>query len=85
MSAAGLVLLTSVLSLGYTAWGRFAIARPWLAVRGYLPIRVMAFLDDAYQRGVLRRSGPFYQFRRAQLQDVLASGPAVSEPRRPSE
>ncbi len=85
LSAAFLLLVTSALSLAYTAWGRFVIARPWLAARGHLPLRVMAFLDDAYQRGVLRRSGPFYQFRNAQLQDALASGPAVSEPRRPSE
>jgi hypothetical protein len=85
LSAACLVLVTSVLSLDVSAWGRFAIARPVLASRGYLPVRVMTFLDDAYRRSVLRRSGPFYQFRHAQLQDVLASGPRDPEPHRPRE
>lgn len=85
LSAACLVVVTSVLSLGISAWGRFAIARPVLASGGHLPVRVITFLEDAYRRGVLRRSGPFYQFRNAQLQDALAADSVVSQPHRSSE
>lgn len=36
------------------------------------PFRVMRFLEDASNRGVLRTVGPVYQFRHARLQDRLA-------------
>ncbi|SES27225.1 NACHT domain-containing protein [Streptomyces sp. yr375] len=55
-----------------TAWGRWVVlARVWLPLTGRLPRTVDAFLDDAYQRGVLRRSGAVYQFRHARLRDHL--------------
>jgi len=38
-----------------------------------LPLQLLRFLDDAHQRGVLRRTGPVYQFRHAILQRTLAS------------
>jgi hypothetical protein len=47
----------------------------------HTPIRLMRFLEDARQRGVLRMVGPVYQFRHAHLQDRLAeqaSPPALS-------
>jgi hypothetical protein len=44
----------------------------WLPLRGQLPWAVIAFLDDACERGVLRRAGAVYQFRHAQLQEHLA-------------
>jgi hypothetical protein len=50
-----------------TSWGGFAIARVWLALRRRLPLRVMAFLDDAHRRGVLRQVGAAYQFRHANI------------------
>ncbi|QXE33316.1 NACHT domain-containing protein [Streptomyces sp. GMY02] len=65
--------------LSLSAWGRFAVARIWLAGRGRLPWRLMAFLRDAHQRGVLRQTGGHYQFRHIELRDRLA--PDVSEPR----
>jgi hypothetical protein len=37
-----------------------------------LPLRAMRFLDDACRRGVLRETGPYYEFRHARLQDYLA-------------
>jgi hypothetical protein len=46
--------------------------RAWLALRGDLPWRLIAFLDDAYNLGVLRRSGTVHQFRHAALQQRLA-------------
>jgi hypothetical protein len=33
----------------------------------------MGFLDDAHERGVLRRSGAAHQFRHARLQQRLAA------------
>ena len=39
------------------AWLQFAITRVFLARRGQLPWRIMAFLADAHQRGVLRQAG----------------------------
>jgi hypothetical protein len=64
------------LGLSQTAWAQFAVARCWLALRGRLPWRLMRFLADAHQhRGVLRQAGAAYQFRHAELQRHLASGP----------
>ncbi|TQK42523.1 NACHT domain-containing protein [Streptomyces sp. SLBN-118] len=56
-----------------TAWGRWVVlVRIWLPLTGRLPWAVNAFLDDAYQRGVLRQVGAVYQFRHARLRDRLA-------------
>ena len=43
-----------------------------LAPRWHTPVRLMRFLEDAHERGVLRTAGPVYQFRHARLQDRLA-------------
>lgn len=61
--------------LAASSWGWYLISRTWLALRGRLPWRLMRFLDDAHQRGVLRQSGAVYQFRHARLQDRLAAYP----------
>ncbi|WP_254407518.1 NACHT domain-containing protein [Streptomyces sp. GMY02] len=59
--------------LSFTAWGQWvALTRVWLPLTGRLPWGIITFLDDAHQRGVLRRAGAVYQFRHAQLQDHLA-------------
>ncbi|WP_399083110.1 trypsin-like peptidase domain-containing protein [Streptomyces sp. BBFR2] len=59
--------------LSFTAWGQWvALARIWLPLTRRLPWALIAFLDDARSRGVLRRAGPVYQFRHASLQDHLA-------------
>ncbi|SDD77186.1 NACHT domain-containing protein [Glycomyces harbinensis] len=50
----------------------FALACIVLAIRGRGPLRLMRFLDDAARRGVLRQSGPVYQFRHTRLQTYLA-------------
>lgn len=44
-----------------------------LARRWHTPVKLMAFLDDAHQRNVLRTVGPVYQFRHARIQDRLAA------------
>ncbi|WP_102925368.1 NACHT domain-containing protein [Streptomyces noursei] len=55
-----------------TAWGRWVVlARIWLPLTGWLPRDLDAFLQDAYERGVLRQVGTVYQFRHAQLRDHL--------------
>jgi hypothetical protein len=56
-----------------TAWGEFALTRAWFATRSRLPWRLMAFLADAHQRGVLRQVGAVYQFRHIELQRRLAN------------
>ncbi|MGP4000344.1 NACHT domain-containing protein [Streptomyces sp. 8N706] len=59
--------------LSLTAWGQWvALSRIWLPLTGRLPWALVAFLEDACERGVLRQAGAVYQFRHAQLQDHLA-------------
>ncbi|UKY53504.1 NACHT domain-containing protein [Streptomyces inhibens] len=71
-------------ALGLTAWGQWAVfARIWLPLTGRLPWSVVAFLEDAYQRGVLRQAGAVYQFRHARLQHHLAR--AYRAPRVPEQ
>jgi len=58
------------------AWGKYTIARYWLALRRQIPWRLMKFLADAHEkRGVLRQVGAVYQFRHADLQRHLAARP----------
>lgn len=61
---------------GLTAWGQWvALARIWLPLTRRLPWRLMAFLDDAHQREVLRQAGAVYQFRHASVQEHLTGPP----------
>jgi transcriptional regulator with XRE-family HTH domain len=60
-------------AFAFTAWGQWVVlARVWLPLTGRLPWATVAFLDDAYRRGVLRQAGAVYQFRHARLQDHLS-------------
>ncbi|MFF1511209.1 helix-turn-helix domain-containing protein [Streptomyces sp. NPDC058326] len=60
--------------LAFTAWGQwFVFARLWLPLTGRLPWDLVAFLEDAYLRGVLRQTGAVYQFRHVRLQHHLGS------------
>jgi hypothetical protein len=54
------------------AWWSYSMARLLLASGGTLPWRLVKFLEDSYEYGVLRRAGGVYQFRHAGLQDYLA-------------
>jgi NACHT domain/Trypsin-like peptidase domain len=59
--------------LSFTAWGQWvALSRMWLPLTRRLPWAVIAFLDDAHERGVLRKAGAVYQFRHARLEAHLA-------------
>ncbi|AEW99585.1 helix-turn-helix domain-containing protein [Streptantibioticus cattleyicolor] len=56
----------------FTAWGHWVVlVRLWLPLTGKLPWDTAAFLDDAYRRGVLRRTGAVHQFRHTRLQHHL--------------
>ncbi|MFE4399121.1 MULTISPECIES: NACHT domain-containing protein [Streptomycetaceae] len=61
------------IALSLTAWGQWTVlARIWLPLTGHLPPAAMTFLEDAHQRGVLRKAGAVYQFRHARLQHHFA-------------
>lgn len=74
--AAGLVPVGVPAALAYllcgTAWGRYSVARLWLLLRGRIPVRLMAFLEDACARGALRQVGAIYAFRHDLLRVELA-------------
>ncbi|MBO3675819.1 NACHT domain-containing NTPase [Streptomyces sp. NEAU-YJ-81] len=81
-----LVCLASAVALllygfAFSAWGKFGVARLWLAATGRLPWHLMEFLEDACQRGALRQSGGVLSFRHRTLQDRLA--PPRSSPPAP--
>ncbi|MFD9904636.1 hypothetical protein [Streptomyces sp. NPDC059063] len=61
---------------GAAAWPDYAAARACLAMRGKTPWNLMAFLQDAHRRGVLRQAGAVYQFRHLDLQHHLTRQPA---------
>ncbi|MER8071153.1 hypothetical protein ABTZ59_22950 [Streptomyces sp. NPDC094034] len=49
-----------------------ALSAVQLSGREGTPVRLIAFLEDARRRNLLRVTGPVYQFRHAQLQERLA-------------
>ncbi|MEU5884996.1 hypothetical protein [Spirillospora sp. NPDC047279] len=78
LSAATFGLATCFMS----AWGSYQLSRLWFASTGRLPFRLLAFIDDAHERGVLRRAGAVHQFRHVKLQDHLADAAHQAEERR---
>ncbi|MEU9590692.1 hypothetical protein AB0D84_13330 [Streptomyces sp. NPDC048193] len=76
VTALGTLVCWSLHVTAVSAWGRLQAARLYLAATGSLPLRLMAFLDDAHQRGVLRQAGGAYRFRHIELRDRLAQGAA---------
>lgn len=77
-----LVVLFALAVLTTRAWTRFLVARVSLAVSGDLPWRLMKFLADARDRGVLRGAGGSYQFWHVRLQERLV---AAAAPRKPTK
>ncbi|MER5264042.1 hypothetical protein ABTZ99_18420 [Actinosynnema sp. NPDC002837] len=76
-----LVALAIALGVGsHQPGGRYVSAVLALRAQRQLPLRLLDFLDDAHRLGLLRRTGPVYQFRHARLQDHLSrkSAPPVS-------
>ncbi|MCK9904269.1 NACHT domain-containing protein [Frankia sp. Cpl3] len=72
--ACGLVAGLALVGRG-SAWARLGLARLWLAARRQQPLRLIAFLEDAHARGVLRQAGAVWEFRHANLQRYLAGPP----------
>lgn len=66
---------------GMVAFLRFRVAHARLALTGRLPWRYFAFLEEAHQHGVLRRSGASYQFSHVRLRDRLALAPPAVPPK----
>jgi len=66
----GLVLSLSLLKT--SSWWGYVLATSYFAAKGLLPRDLVAFLDDACARGVLRKAGASYQFRHRVLQRHLA-------------
>ncbi|WP_433302406.1 NACHT domain-containing protein [Actinoplanes sp. CA-030573] len=55
------------------AWGQWlATTRIWLPLTGQMPWRIVGFLTDAHDRGVLRQAGGIYRYRHVRLRDRLA-------------
>lgn len=78
-SGVGIVAWGMPIVLLASTWGRWVFfVRVWLPLRGRLPWRIHAFLADACERGVLRRSGTIHHFRHARLQDRLAGADETS-------
>ncbi|MFJ5547982.1 hypothetical protein [Streptomyces sp. NPDC093225] len=69
----------AVSALMTRAYPRFLLMLVYLALQGRLPLRFMAFLRDARNRGLLRQSGDAYQFRHVRLQEHLVSGATVPD------
>lgn len=55
------------------AWPQYAVAKTLLAFHRRLPWRLIGFLADAHQRGILQQTGTVYQFRHIELQRWLAT------------
>jgi hypothetical protein len=69
---------------GAIAFVHLALAVIVLAPKGRLPWRVMRFLDEAHQRGILRRqAGGTYEFRHANVAAAIARWEPVSALPRP--
>jgi hypothetical protein len=67
-----MVLCVLMLAAG-SRWPSYIVARTLLCLGRALPWRIMDFLADAHDRGVLRRVGSVYQFRHAKIKDSLRS------------
>ncbi|MER7211538.1 NACHT domain-containing protein [Streptosporangium sp. NPDC000239] len=67
----GYALADHLMGLTTSVWGRYAVAKAWLALLGRVPWRFMDFLDDTHRRGLLRRVGAVYQFRHVRFQEYL--------------
>ena len=70
------VALTVAVAVTVSMWGAFQVSRLWLALTGGMPLRLMTFLHEAYDRGVLRQFGGSYQFRHMELKQALLPSPA---------
>jgi len=68
----GLLLVTLIMIFLLTAWGRFALTRLYFGWTGKFPIRLFRFLSTMRSKGIMRQTGPAFQFRHLRLRDRLA-------------
>ena len=64
--------LTVVVIIVLTAWGRFTLTRLYFGCTGRFPFRLLRFLSSMRKKGVMRQTGPAFQFRHLRLRDRLA-------------
>ncbi|MGI5214402.1 NACHT domain-containing protein, partial [Plantactinospora sp. CA-290183] len=69
-----------VLSGSASAWLLYSLARVSFAMTGRLPWRLMGFLRDAHQAGVLRQAGAAYQIRHDLVRSYVADQWAPAPP-----
>lgn len=62
-----------IAAMGISTYGWYTLARVTLALHQKIPWHIVEFLDDAYDRGVLRQSGPTYTFRHIALEEYFAA------------
>lgn len=62
----------AVMATGFSSWGMWLQARVGLAIRGALPWRLVAFMEDACNKGVMQHADTGYEFRHALLLEHLA-------------
>lgn len=67
-------LLLGIMVGRHHAWLAYKLTVFRLASKRRLPLRAMAFFDDAHRLGLLRTEGAYYQFRHIELQQHLANG-----------
>lgn len=67
--------------LGTRTWTWLLVLRAVLAVSRRLPWRLLRFLEDGRQRGVLRGSGGYYQFGHVVLYERIIATAVVEKPR----
>ena len=67
----GFAIADPYFGLSSTLWGRYVVANACLALADRVPWRLMAFLEDARNHGLLRQVGAAYQFRHTRLQQRL--------------
>lgn len=59
----------------HAIWGKLGLTRLWLGISHQAPFRLITFIEDAHDRGVLRQAGAVWEFRHANLQRYLAGPP----------
>jgi TIR domain/NACHT domain len=72
--ATGVVIFALALAaamITMTVWARIGATRLYYSARGVYPLRLLRFLDDFADLGVLRRYGAWYRFRHPAFQRAL--------------
>ena len=77
------LLIAFAVTITVSSWGQFTLACLSRPLGRSTPVHLMRVLREAHERGILRQSGMYYQFRHRILQDRLQdtqAGPEASPP-----